>query len=192
MQDQTITANLDKFGYCVIPDFLNIDLAQQISFDFIEVEQMHFFEDASVGQGHQRRVNIRSDQTYWLGPKNLSIAQNSLLNRVDALKQVINQDLYMGLNHFEGHYSRYQKGGFYKRHLDCFQKNNDRVISVVIFLNQNWNPEHGGQLRIYDKNTVIDIDPTSGTMVCFLSREIEHEVLTTNSSRMSFTGWFKS
>jgi SM-20-related protein len=96
----------------------------------------------------------------------------------------------MGLTKFSGHYANYPIGGFYKRHLDCFQNNNSRLLSVILYLNPNWTTADGGKLRIYNQVSHVDISPIAGTLVCFLSRESEHEVLLNNAIRQSFTGWF--
>ena len=97
------------------------------------------------------------------------------------------------MNDFEGHYTFYPEGGFYARHLDRFHKDNGRVVSFILYLNSSWQPEHGGYLRIYSSdNSYQDVPPKAGTLVCFLSAEVEHEVLPSFSPRYSFTGWFRN
>lgn len=83
------------------------------------------------------------------------------------------------------------KGAFYRRHLDRFHKDDSRLVSFVLYLNQDWKAADGGRLRIYQEDSHTDIDPVRGTMVCFMSRESEHEVMESFASRYSFTGWFK-
>ena len=61
----------------------------------------------------------------------------------------------------------------------------------MLYLNRDWKPEDGGRLRIYGETSHTDIDPVGGTLVCFMSRESEHEVLESFAGRCSFTGWFK-
>ena len=38
----------------------------------------------------------------------------------------------------------------------------------------------------------LDVEPTGGTMVAFLSGRFHHEVLEAKRERMSLTGWFKT
>jgi SM-20-related protein len=193
MEPTWIAETLGQTGFCVCPDFLNGD-----AFDFT-VEDLHrirgagHFKTAGIGKGeqHQQDLKIRSDQTYWLDREQKSAAQDPLWERVDALKQAFNRNLFMGLNGFEGHYAAYSPGGFYQRHKDCFKGESGRMVSMIIYLNREWKPEHGGRLRIYEGETHQDIDPIGGTLVCFLSRETDHEVLFSHQDRFSFSGWFK-
>jgi SM-20-related protein len=63
---------------------------------------------------------------------------------------------------------------------------------VVIYLNQDWQAEHGGALRLHPQNLPTqDISPIACRMVVFLSAEMLHEVLPTTRNRMSLTGWFR-
>jgi Rps23 Pro-64 3,4-dihydroxylase Tpa1-like proline 4-hydroxylase len=53
----------------------------------------------------------------------------------------------------------------------------------VVYLNDAWLPEHGGQLRMYLKDGVEhDVVPTGGCLVVFLSGEVPHEVLPPHAS----------
>ena len=143
--------------------------------------------------------SVRKDEIYWLerlGPvADSSAVQAMLWQKLDSLKQALNRSLYLGLTDFEGHYAIYPEGGFYRRHIDCFNNDNARVVSLILYLNPDWRPEHGGKLRIHERTDPagsIDVDPVGGTLACFLSRETEHEVLESHQPRRSFTGWFLS
>ena len=61
-------------------------------------------------------------------------------------------------------------------------------------LNDDWRQADGGELRLYrsgsDTEVACDIRPEAGTLVCFASEEIWHEVRPTNRARLSLTGWF--
>jgi SM-20-related protein len=83
----------------------------------------------------------------------------------------------------------YPEGSFYKRHLDQFNRDDHRKLSVICYLNENWLENHGGQLRIYPDNQAIDFFPIAGRLVCFRSDQIEHEVLPATRTRLSITGW---
>jgi SM-20-related protein len=48
----------------------------------------------------------------------------------------------------------------------------------------------GGELLIHKNNNQI-ITPTQGKTVFFKSDELLHEVLVTQTTRMSITGWLK-
>ena len=82
----------------------------------------------------------------------------------------------------------YEKGSFYKRHLDNFKQNGTRAFSMIMYLNTEVN---GGELRIYQGSEWRDIAPNAGKSIFFKSNELEHEVLVTHLPRMSVTGWLK-
>lgn len=94
------------------------------------------------------------------------------------------------------HFAVYPEGTFYKRHLDVFQHTRARKISVICYLNFDWVPEDGGQLRIYlpqedGTEQQVDLLPLAYRLVCFNSQSLEHEVLPARRRRYSITGWLK-
>lgn len=184
---------LGKSDLCVWPNFLSSESLLEIRTDLETIQSDQGFQRAGTAQGKSKEVRdlIRRDEVHWLERATANPTQTKLWVLLDSLKQAFNRTLYLGLLEFEGHYAAYPAGGFYKRHLDSFQKDNARVISLVLYLNHNWEPQNGGMLRIYQGNSHTDIQPVGGTLVCFLSQESEHEVLLNHVKRMSFTGWFK-
>jgi SM-20-related protein len=61
-------------------------------------------------------------------------------------------------------------------------------------LNQDWQKDDGGELRLYLNGTAddthIDIMPVGGRLILFLSAKFLHEVLPAKRERISLTGWF--
>jgi SM-20-related protein len=135
---------------------------------------------------------IRNDSIFWLSP-GVSPYQTIYLQKMDELIGIFNRELYLGLRQFEGHFARYDSSGFYKKHLDQFACNSERLISVITYLNT---PLSGGELRIYSRENPEevekDIKPKAGTLVCFLSNQIYHEVLKTEGVRYSIAGWLRT
>ena len=41
------------------------------------------------------------------------------------------------------------EGARYVRHLDAFEGGTNRRLTCLYYMNKNWQPEHGGQLRLY-------------------------------------------
>lgn len=189
-----ISDDLEKVGYCVCPDFLDEALLSGACLDFEKIQQDGEFHQAGIGQKHLHRIEsqTRGDQTFWFDRASCNVAQGQLLDQIDLLKFEFNHKLFLNLQEFEGHYASYSAGGYYHRHLDSFDRHNARRVSVIMYLNQNWHQGDGGELRIYHDGTHLDISPSGGTMVCFLSQEFEHEVLTSFVDRHSFTGWLKT
>jgi SM-20-related protein len=109
-----------------------------------------------------------------------------------ALRLALNAGLFLGLFTFEGHYAIYPRGAFYRRHRDRFRDDDARVLSCVLYLNQDWTANDGGCLRIHiDDGEQCDVLPVGGTLVCFRSECFEHEVLPATRDRLALTGWFR-
>lgn len=148
---------------------------------------------AGVGRGAAQEVRegIRGDHIQWLEPGD-SDACDQYLGLMDSLREAMNRGLFLGLEDYESHFALYPPGAFYRKHLDRFRDDDRRTVSAVLYLNQDWLPEHGGQLRMTLKGNVEhDVQPTGGCLVVFLSGEIPHEVLPANRERLSLTGWFR-
>jgi len=146
----------------------------------------------SAGIGNDPLVNhnklIRSDKIYWLDRLHNNAYENDFFDLMDRFVSHLNSTCYAGITGYEFHYALYEKGSFYKRHLDNFKQNGTRVFSMIMYLN---NKVDGGELRIYQGNSSQDIAPNAGKSVFFKSNELEHEVLVTHLPRMSITGWLK-
>jgi SM-20-related protein len=187
-----ISKKISDLGYCVIPAFLTPTLTAALAVDLDHLYDKNKFRDAAVGQGTDRKKMdvVRRDQICWLDSAFPNEVQNSLLGKMEGLRQELNEQLLLGLFNFEMLYSVYHPGAFYKRHRDVFQNDDSRMISTVLYLNENWEPNDGGELVIYGANDVpIDVRPVGGTLVCFLS-SLDHEVRATFKLRKSCAGWF--
>lgn len=178
-------------NYFKYENFISQQELVQINQEFDELYKQSLFKKAGIGKDSQINNQIRSDEILWWDFNNLTQTQQIIGTKLENLKVKINQELFLGLWDFEGHYAVYQKGSFYKKHIDTFKNDDKRTLSFVLYLNENWQPQDGGELQIYQENKIVKIDPVGGTLVCFLSREVEHEVLTANNTRKTFTGWFK-
>jgi SM-20-related protein len=149
------------------------------------------FAGARVGGGSRlRREEIRCDDTCWL-EEPLFAAERLLLAKMEQLRLDLNREAFLGLFALEMHYAWYPPGAGYTRHVDQLQGREDRVLSVVLYLNESWVPAHGGQLRFYDGPTTRDLEPLAGRLVGFVTAGREHAVLPTQQDRLSLTGWFR-
>jgi SM-20-related protein len=113
---------------------------------------------------------------------------------MELLRQTLNRELTLGLFGFEAHLALYPPGARYRRHLDQFQDEGDRVLSTSLYLNPDWAREDEGFLRLYlgerGSSPLEDVLPLGGTLVCFLSGSFHHEVLKSRRERLAATGWF--
>ena len=150
------------------------------------------FRAARIGQTRENDPQIRSDSIFWIEDSTSDPAERALLLYFSSLMSALNQSLFLGLKTVEAHYASYEPGQFYRRHLDRFQTDDARTISLVLYLNDDWATDDQGQLRAYIEGREVDVLPTSGTLVCFDSAAIEHEVLPSrNRRRLSIAAWFR-
>jgi SM-20-related protein len=147
------------------------------------------------GVGLRSAKDVRGDAIQWLERDDPADCVATLLDRLNQLREALNQRLYLGLIDIEAHFAHYPPGARYQRHRDRFSSDDARALSAVIHLGEPWNSEHGGELRLYledpDGETSIDLPPAPGQLVLFLSGEIEHEVLPTRRDRYSVAGWMR-
>lgn len=178
-------------GFGVLHNFFSKELINQLKSNF----DKKTFRAAGIGNNQKFTHNdtIRNDEISWIDTKNPHhIAEKTLVNELEQFMNYLNYNCFTGLRSFEFHYARYKPGSFYKRHIDQFRSDTSRKFTLIIYLNTNWKPEHGGQLILYLPGKPIEIKPLAGTIVFFESNKIEHEVLTCHSERLSITGWFKT
>lgn len=148
---------------------------------------------AGVGRGGDQAVRptIRGDQIAWL-QAGQSLACDRYLQIMENLRVALNRTLFLGLEEYESHFAFYSPGKSYLKHLDRFQDDDSRTVSVVIYLNPDWLQEQGGALRLYPEGmSTQDITPLAGRMVLFLSAQMLHEVLPATRDRLSIAGWFR-
>lgn len=193
-----ISAEIYQNSYVIVDDFIDEDFRKALLQEQTELLEKGMFRNAAVGKGDQKQVRteIRSDEVLWMDSENLSPLQASYWDKIDQIRQVLNQRCFLGLRSFEGHFARYPVGSFYKRHLDQFHAVPHRIVTVILYLNDSWSIEDEGALRMYfpkedGTEQVEDVLPLGGRLVVFLSGEIPHEVLPTKKERISITGWLR-
>ncbi|WP_228713742.1 2OG-Fe(II) oxygenase [Arundinibacter roseus] len=168
-------------------------LALNEAFDFRKSTGQ--FASAAVGQqaGKQVLTEIRGDQICWLPEEGIFPGEALYVSKIQALIEYFNRTCFLGLQDAELHYAEYPVGAFYKRHLDRFRTDSRRKLSVICYLNQQWEPTDGGQLILFPNPARIEsILPLGGRLVCFESDVLEHEVLQAQRPRRSLTGWLRT
>ena len=152
------------------------------------------FTEARVGSGRmlQKDSGVRGDRTCWLCDP-LFAAEKELLSGLEQLRVQLNRDLYLGLFELELHYAWYPPGAGYARHVDQPHGSRGRRLSLIVYLNEDWESGAGGELELFDaQDGCRRIEPLAGRLVCFLSQGREHAVLCARRDRFSVTGWFRA
>ncbi|CCH57002.1 2OG-Fe(II) oxygenase [Fibrisoma limi BUZ 3] len=187
-------------GYGVLDNFLTADEVVALTARLHERRAQGQFRPAGIGnQQVAVEKQIRGDEILWLEKDTAVAEEAAFLARIEQFMDYVNQTCYLGLRDFEFHYAVYPPGTFYKRHLDQFRSDSRRKLSVICYLNDNWQESDGGQLTLFLPGTQpgqaeqnITIQPIGGRLVCFESGRLEHEVRPAARQRLSVTGWLKT
>lgn len=186
---------LAEQGFILLQNFLPNGLAEALLRE-AQTLSVNQFKPAGIGRndGLQLNTQVRSDTTLWLNLD--STCQANYLDFMQQLKEGLNRRLFMGLFDFECHFSHYQKGDCYQKHLDAFKGRSNRILSTVYYLNHDWTNGDGGELALYAQNEqqtspIEMIPPLFNQCVIFLSDTFPHEVLESQKDRYSIAGWYR-
>ncbi|MEX2349781.1 MAG: 2OG-Fe(II) oxygenase [Flavobacteriaceae bacterium] len=196
---EAVITDLMEQQYSIVEGFFTAEEVIALRNSLLEKYEEDAFKKAAIGN----RVNeiieksVRGDFILWLNESEANSAEKAFFNRINDMVSYLNKTCFMGILFKEFHYALYPKGTFYKRHLDTFQNDDRRKLSMVCYLNEeDWQPEYGGELVLYlndnGKEVKKTIYPFPGRMVIFESQILEHEVKPVEQKRMSITGWLKT
>lgn len=211
LTDVMLTPLIDDLAeqhYCVIDGFLPASLTQSLRALALEQQQHGLMHQAGTSQAAVSNPSLRGDQISWLEPDDPHPAIREYQAIMAQIQQAVNRALMMGLDSFETHFAIYPANSSgYATHIDQFRQHREqaapgaRTLTSIIYLNDDWPADAGGQLRLYlDTHTQppskearhLDIAPLGGRLVLFLSARFWHEVLPARLPRSSVTGWFKT
>lgn len=150
---------------------------------------------AGIGRNfdYQKNLTVRGDLIKWLSPNSGNVYEQLFFEKISQFTAHLNQTCYTGINDFEFHYALYDVGSFYKKHLDQFKSDKGRKFSFILYLNEDWEKEEGGNLTLYLKDKCSSIYPIENRIVFFASDKLEHEVHPSfKRPRMSIAGWLKT
>lgn len=190
-----MACDLQNQGYSVQHNALPASVVKALRDTLLSLNADQF-KHAGVGRAHQQMSSnaIRRDTIFWI--ENNTAAEGQWLEFANLLQSYLNRSLLLGLFSFESHFAHYSPGAFYKTHVDAFKGQANRVLSVVLYLNEDWSADDGGEMVLYDSDdnlsTVLStINPEAGTLAVFLSEDFPHEVLPAKRDRYSIAGWYR-
>ena len=198
-QYEGIIQDLIDKKYSVIDDFFTAEEVDILRASLMDKYEEDCFKKAAIGNRTNEIIekSIRGDFILWINEADKGPAENIYFKKINSLIEYLNRTCFMGILHKEFHYAVYPEGTFYKRHLDTFQNDGRRKLSMVCYLNtEDWKPENGGELAIYTQENgeekQVNVFPFPGRVVIFESQELEHEVKPVKVPRFSITGWLKT
>ncbi len=89
------------------------------------------YKAAGIGRAehYKKAQSVRGDAICWITG---SSKEGALwLSWCEAMQSYINRTLFMGLFSFESHFACYEPGKYYKRHVDAFKGQDNRVLSLI-------------------------------------------------------------
>jgi Rps23 Pro-64 3,4-dihydroxylase Tpa1-like proline 4-hydroxylase len=156
------------------------------------------------GDDQYRDNKARDDKTVWLDPTDKS--NESSRPNIGQLLKMLQQKLLQDLSqiiHLHGNVE-YQLAYYhpqnarYERHRDAFPTSEQddttqRRVTAIVYLNPDWVPGDGGELRLFGKNSAPDqdVEPVASRMVVFLSGVVDHAVISASKSRYALTAWIR-
>ena len=191
---ETLIATYIENKVGISEHFLSNTLANNLKLNLIALNTKSLLVEAGIGNAEKVSYDgaIRSDSIYWLDKKHNNAFENEFFAQIEEFILYLNRSCFAGITGYEFHYSLYESGDFYLKHLDQFKNNPSRKDSMISYLNADWQESDGGELLIHQLDNNQKIAPTQGKTVFFKSDELVHEVLVTQNTRMSITGWLKS
>ena len=173
----------------LLPDDCLLSL-RQMALQQYQSQQM---TKARVGQGAKKlqRESIRGDEIAWIENWQQDPALQLYKDFLLEMAVAAGPELFLSLKSLEAHFAVYPTGSFYRAHVDQHPRTRHRQISCILYLG-DWQPGDGGELMLYPQgNASICIKPKANRFLCFLSKDLVHEVLLVNKLRLSLTGWLR-
>ena len=176
---------LGTSGFFTRPAFLGAELAARLRSEAASIP----LKRAGISRAHELDDSVRSDEIAWLSAEATTGAFAEAVRWFSSLMGPLNEAAWLGLRSFDLQLAHYAPGARYVRHRDAFAGQDNRRVTAIVYLNEGWVPEHGGQLRLHVEPPV-DLAPTLDRLVVFRSEVVEHEVLEARADRWALTAWY--
>ena len=182
---------LSENDYVVFDHFLSQDHYDGIMAYFLSKLGDQAFDKAGIGTlgNHTIDKDVRGDYVYWIVRAEDDSVMN-YFNRIDEMIALLKRYCFLPISGSEFHFAHYPRGSFYEKHIDQFKGRGNRLMSVVFYMNEDWQTSDAGELNLYLKDGRCEVvTPIANRLVLFKSDQVPHEVLPTYVSRYSLTGW---
>lgn len=157
------------FPHIVMDDFLEADVLRAVLADFPSSESKEFFDRDQERYKFQYQPHESSSGLI----RNLFAELNSqaflgFLEELTGFKALVSDPYFDG-----GGLHETKRGGHLGVHADFNvhpQLNVERKLNLLVYLNEDWDDEYGGQLELWDqqmKECVVRVKPVFGRAVIF-------------------------
>lgn len=184
MIDNNHLDTLVQQGFIVLDNCFSATALQALQQESGEVNYRH----ANLTQG-QHISHIRGDQIRWIDED--CFAGKLYLQTIGELAQFFNQTLFTGICHWEAHYACYPIGFGYQWHSDNPKGRDERVISAVFYLNNDWTNDDGGAIAIIDKQEKMQVLLPKANRFIIFDSNLQHQVQIAHRQRYSIATWLR-
>lgn len=187
---------LAENNWALSTEVFSADFCTKLAHECQNLYSQGELKKASIGPTNHKvtAAEIRGDYTLWLDETN-SPLQKEFLESLNTLRDELNQFFYLGLKRVESHFAFYPPQAGYDKHIDNPRNASHRKITFVLYLNESWQKEDGGELSLYNPESPDDliarVEPRLGQLILFRSDLFPHQVEKSFTPRLSLTGWFR-
>jgi SM-20-related protein len=191
LEDEEIEA-LGRVGFFTRNTFLGEERARALHAEAKARVEAGALRPAGIRRGADRTEDaaVRGDFITWVLPEP-GTALGALWSAFTELGEALSAGAWLGLGRFDLQLAWYPGSGEgYVRHRDAFPGQSNRRVTAIYYANPDWQPAHGGRLRLYLEDRALEVEPTLDRLVVFLSERLEHEVLPAHAPRLALTAWY--
>jgi len=206
--DENVAKSLYRNGYAVVANAVSSDFCKLLR---TEIEVLHSNEALYPNKTHF--VNTSTGTTSYLQKKSIFETDGHNPELLESSKNDIpllliskferDPSLSTLLSLYEPKFSLKRQtikaqltksnGGCFPIHTDSDELVDERKVTAILYLNQEWMPKDGGQLVLYPfPNDTVTIEPREGTLALFSSCHMLHRTLPYTASektRYCITQW---
>lgn len=185
----SLSLSLSENGYCSFDNVFNNEALTSLNRYF--TDNLKYLKPSHIGHKSSKvqSLSFRSDQNFWIDESNPDV--KPYMEMIQSVTKILREELYLPIKSTETQMALYQPGNLYVRHQDRLKFSDHRWITLVFYLNLNWEKDHQGQLKLYLENkSEVSFEPLNNRCVIFKS-DLEHEVLISHHDRKSYTTWFR-
>ena len=163
------------FPHVVIDDFLRSDRLQRVIREFPDVDRLEWI---SLIHTNEKKF-INQNPSSWglcineIVEDLMSDPFVSFLSDITGIEEIVVDPSFQG-----GGLAVSQKGGFLNIHADFtvhpYQRNWKRRLNLLLYLNEDWKPEYGGDLELWStdmKRCVSKVAPIANRVLIFSTDE---------------------
>ena len=200
-----LCTSLLQNGYAIVDNIFGADLSHTLRDELVSirnhmhVNNTHLVVDATTKQLVPKsdifEAELLAKDTQALAPLCAQLQHDSTLRvMLSVIASSLSPHLPLPNLTHQAIKLQYNRGGCFPMHFDSDADIDGRFITCIWYLNPNWSPGDGGELRLYPfpASSAITIAPLHDRMVLFQSRSMLHRVLPSLKDRYCFTIWLST